>query len=133
MSNENADERTASTEDNLHHVSTAAALDPGERVVVDIDGMEVALFNVDGEYHAMANYCVHQGGPVAEGLISGTVSCEMAEDGWDLFYDKEDQFVACPWHGWQFEIETGKHKSSTDHRIPTFDVVNLDGELYVEW
>ena len=53
-----------------------------------VEGRWVALFNVDGTYHAIDAICLHRGGPLADGMLS-------------------DCIVTCPWHGWQFDITTG--------------------------
>ena len=53
-------------------------------------GRIVALFNVDGAFYAIDGICSHAGGPLGEGTLSG---CE----------------VTCPWHGWQFDVTTGRH------------------------
>ena len=53
-----------------------------------VDGRWVALFNVDGRYHAIDAICLHRGGPLADGVLSHCI-------------------VTCPWHGWQFDVTTG--------------------------
>lgn len=109
-------------------VIEADELPPGDRVIVEIDGREIAVFNVDGELYALANYCVHQGGPVCEGLLSGTVG---VDDDLDLVYEKEGEIVACPWHGWEFEVRTGEHLADPGYRLPSYDVTVEDGEVYL--
>lgn len=110
------------------YVAEAEALAPGDRVIVEVDGQEIAVFNVDGEFHALANYCVHQGGPVCEGLLSGAVG--MGDD-LDLVYERVGEIVACPWHGWEFEIATGKHLADPTYRLPTYDVTVEEGTVYL--
>ncbi len=61
---------------------------PGSARQVTVDGRWVALFNVDGVYHAVDNLCLHRGGPLCEGSVKGNV-------------------VTCPWHGWQFDVTSG--------------------------
>jgi nitrite reductase/ring-hydroxylating ferredoxin subunit len=112
-----------------HHVVSEAELAGTDRVVADVEGREIAVFNLDGEYHAVANYCVHQGGPACEGLLSGTVS---VSEGMELSYEQEGEIVACPWHGWEFDVRTGEHLARPQYRLPTYDVVTEDGEVYVE-
>lgn len=69
-------------------VAGTSDLKPGENKVVDVDGEQVALFNVDGEFFAISNTCAHRGGPLGEGSLEGDV-------------------VTCPWHGWRFNVRTG--------------------------
>src|SRR4051812_27455134 len=63
-------------------------LPPGGSLEVEHEGHIYALFNVDGVISAIDGICAHQGGPLADGPLRGTM-------------------VTCPWHGWQFDIRTG--------------------------
>jgi nitrite reductase/ring-hydroxylating ferredoxin subunit len=69
-------------------VARAADLAPGQGRQVTIDRSWVALFNVEGEFHAVDGTCLHRGGPLAEGALSGCI-------------------IACPWHGWEYNVRTG--------------------------
>jgi nitrite reductase (NADH) small subunit len=111
-----------------HFVISAGELSRGERAMIEIDGLEIGVFNIDGEYHALANYCVHQGGPGCGGRITGKVT--EAEDG-TLTYDQRGEVVCCPWHGWEYDITTGEHLADPSLGLLTFDVVERDGDLYV--
>ena len=53
------------------------------------DGNELAIFNVNGEYYAIENFCPHRGAPLSEGVMCGHI-------------------VECGWHGWQFDVRTGE-------------------------
>ena len=63
-------------------------LGPGSRRVVDVDGVAVAVFNLDGEYFAIQDICTHDGGELANGKLEGEV-------------------IICPRHGARFSIKTG--------------------------
>lgn len=65
----------------------------GEGRVVEVDGTSIALFNMDGNFYAMDNTCLHRGGPLGEGSLEGTE-------------------VTCPWHGWTYDIKTGQCASA---------------------
>lgn len=65
-------------------------------------GDEVAVFNIDGEYYAINNFCPHKGAPLAEGTICGHI-------------------VECSWHGWQFDVRTGECLTVPD-RVKTYKV-----------
>lgn len=116
--------------ENLHHVTSADDIEDGERVVVDIEGREIAVFYSNDEYHALSNYCTHQGGPACEGLLSGTLDVDEDDE---LIWACDDEIVACPWHGWEFDITSGEHLASDDYRLPSYDVHVIDGDLYVEF
>lgn len=84
-------------------VAKAADLRPGEGKAYTIKGREIALFNVDGTFYALDNFCPHQGGPLADGYIEGAT-------------------VTCPWHAWCFDIRTGKMSIGDLGLIDTFEV-----------
>jgi nitrite reductase/ring-hydroxylating ferredoxin subunit len=111
----------------LHPVEPAANLSEGERITVDIKGREITLFKSNDEFHAVLNFCPHQGGPLCEGLLDGTLTI----DDWEWTYSCDGEIVSCPWHGWEFDIKTGEHLSKSDYQVPTYDVVVRDGEVYV--
>ncbi len=66
----------------------ASEISPGKSKVVKFLGQSVALFNTQGDVHAIDNTCPHQGGPLGEGTLEGDV-------------------VTCPWHAWRYNIKTG--------------------------
>lgn len=92
--------------DTRYEVCPAEELGPGERKIVEPDELphSVGVFNVDGEYHAVANVCPHQLAPLCEGTITG----EMASEGVGDFQPTRDgEVIQCPWHGWKFDITDG--------------------------
>lgn len=97
----------------------------GRAIGVEIDGIEVAVFNTDGEYFAMANRCAHQHAPLCK---AGEEKIN-AEHTWTKTrgtVDTDTNTVTCPWHLWEWDLETGTHEV-TGKRIGTFDVV-VDGD-----
>ena len=73
----------------------------------------IAVFHSDQGFHAIDGICPHAGGPIAEGTLRGCI-------------------VTCPWHGWQFDVSTGKHCLSDQIRQATYPVRVADGMLEVE-
>lgn len=104
--------------------------DDGSRVLAEVEGIEVAVFRVEGDYHAVANHCVHQGGPVCEGELRGRTT--VADDGWNWEYDETEKHVVCPWHGWLFDVTTGASPDDDRYVVPTYDVTVEDGEVFVD-
>lgn len=116
----------------LHYVLPADELEEGERVIIDVNEREVVVARNDGDLYAFANYCPHQGGPLGEGSLSGWL--DLSEGGGsvaDLSYDESQCVISCPWHGWGFDIESGDHVTQPKYRIPTYDVIVRDGEIYL--
>ena len=100
----------------------------GSRVITEVEGQEIAVFRHEGEYYALANFCIHQAGPLCEGALSGGISTD--EDGWDWVYDDEERYIVCPWHGWMFDIETGRSPKDERYAVPTYDAVVERGTVY---
>lgn len=69
-------------------VAQTSELPSGERIVVEVKGHYVAIFNVGGTYYAIEDLCTHDDGPLAEGELDGTD-------------------IECPRHGARFDIRTG--------------------------
>ena len=70
-------------------VATVDEVPAGQAKLVEVNGQEIALFNLDGAFHALDNSCTHVGGPLCEGEITGTE-------------------VTCPWHGAVFDVTSGQ-------------------------
>lgn len=116
--------------DGRHHVASLDELaEDGTRVIAEVAGQEVAVFRVGGALHALANYCVHQGGPLCEGPLAGRLSTPTENGG--LRYEPTESVVRCPWHGWRFDVTTGESLQSDRYAVPTYDVEVEDGEVYV--
>lgn len=115
--------------DGTVHVGSLELFDDTDRVLVSVENREIAVYSTDEGIYALSNYCVHQGGPMCEGLLSGTVSAD--EDG-ELDYDLENRVVSCPWHGWEFDVRDGRHLSNAAYRLPSYAVAVEDGEVYLE-
>jgi 3-phenylpropionate/trans-cinnamate dioxygenase ferredoxin subunit len=86
-------------------VARADEIPPGERKLVSVRGRDVAVFNVAGEYFAVLDRCPHQGGSLCRGKLVGRVE----SDGPGRYrYQSRGEIVRCPWHGWEFDLRTGK-------------------------
>lgn len=115
--------------DGLVYVADRTEFAGTDRIVAHVQGREIAVFDIDGEFYALSNHCVHQGGPVCEGMVSGGLT---VDDEMELAYSYEDRLVSCPWHGWEFNIESGAHLARTKYRLPTYDVVVRDNRVYLD-
>ncbi|WP_026370801.1 Rieske (2Fe-2S) protein [Kallotenue papyrolyticum] len=98
-------------------VATIDQLPPGRMLYVEVEGLPIALANVDGAIYAFGDACRHEGGPLSSGVLRGDV-------------------VTCPWHGWAYNVRTGKSViPPVGLRIPTYDVRVEDQDVFVviEW
>ncbi|WP_135824988.1 Rieske (2Fe-2S) protein [Halorussus ruber] len=122
----------SSSESTVYHVTSVDDMEEGDRLLVDIDGQSLAIFRGSEEFYAISNYCQHQGGPMCKGRMLNPLDSTKSKDAWELSQDSDVPTVACPWHGWEYELETGEHVAPTKYNLPTYDTIVEDGELYVE-
>ena len=89
-------------------VAKTSEINEGEGKVVEANGKQIALFNVDGKIYAIDNVCKHQGGPLGEGTCEGNI-------------------VSCPWHNWKYDVTTGVSPVNPQVKVDTFEI-KVEGE-----
>jgi nitrite reductase/ring-hydroxylating ferredoxin subunit len=104
--------------------------DPGRRVV-EVDGIAVGVFRRNGRFTAYENVCPHMGGPVCQGRIMPRVVELIADDKTSLgfAFSKDQANVVCPWHGYEFDIGTGRHQGNPRTRLLPVKIAVVDGDL----
>jgi len=114
-------------------VCKVGEIDHGESKVVKVKGVEVGIFNIEGKFYALLNSCQHQSGPVCTGDIRRRVGGEIPPLGkLPDEYFTDDYVVICPWHGWTYDIRTGKHAGDPGIGIPTYKVLVEDQTVYLD-
>ena len=88
-----------------HVVATVDDIAPGQRKLVHVQGRDIGIFNVGGEFFAIANRCPHEGASLCKGRVVGLA--ESSEPG-SYQLSRPGEMVRCPWHGWEFDIRTGQ-------------------------
>jgi nitrite reductase (NADH) small subunit len=79
-----------------------------------VEGATIAVANVDGKFFAINNTCLHRGGPLAEGELNGKV-------------------VTCPWHGWQYDVTSGKLIMNPTVGVNCYPVEIRGEDIFVEF
>jgi 3-phenylpropionate/trans-cinnamate dioxygenase ferredoxin subunit len=103
-----------------HFVALLRDFPPGTRRIVTIQGRSIGVFNIDDQFYALKNSCPHQGAPLCTGRIKGTF---VATKPYEYVYARENEIIKCPWHGWEFEISTGRSIFNPHRvRVATYDV-----------
>lgn len=98
---------------NFHKALPVAELAKGKGCAVTIDNKSIALFNINGKFHAIDNTCPHRMGPLSEGTLAGST-------------------VSCPWHGWTFDVTTGDCGVNPLAKIGVYET-KIDGDfVYVK-
>lgn len=113
-------------------VGPADGIRDGEGIVVTIEGRSIGVFNVDGEFFALRNRCAHQGGPLCTGAVFPLLDARVDDQGEvHEFFDRERCVVACPWHGWEYDLRTGRCPADPSRRVMTYPAQVRDGEVVV--
>ncbi len=116
-----------------HTVIAADELADGERILVELEGRQIAVFNIDGEYRAYANWCPHQGGPLCEGGLTGTHTATYDRESLTLeeHWHRDGEIIMCPWHGWKFDLTDGGCLSRRSVKLRSYPVDVTDGNVVV--
>ena len=111
-------------------VGRADELPPGACRIVEVGGRSIGVLNVDGRYHALRNVCPHQGAPLCEGTVSGTMVPSAPHE---YVYGLEGRVLRCPWHKFEFDLETGRALHDPERwRVKVYPVAVEDGLVVVE-
>ena len=97
----------------LVRVAQTSEIPSGEGRSFEVEGKTIAVFNVNGQFHAVDGVCPHRGGPLGEGYL-------------------EDRVVTCPWHGWRFDVTTGQSPVNPAAKVPCYAVKVEGTDLLVE-
>ena len=93
--------------------AAAAEIPAGAVREVDVEGKAIAVANVGGGFHAIDNTCLHRGGPLGDGPLEGKI-------------------VTCPWHGWQYDVTTGKVAQNPAIGVDAYAVEVRGEDVFVD-
>ncbi|MFQ5682396.1 MAG: Rieske (2Fe-2S) protein [Candidatus Binatia bacterium] len=80
----------------------------GSGKTFEVNGKPVAVFNLDGQFYAISDTCLHRGGPLGEGELDG-------------------KFVVCPWHAWRYDVTSGVNEMNPALAVEKFEI-KLEGD-----
>lgn len=106
-----------------HKIGGTDQISEGEGICVEVDGIEVAVFNLEGEFHAIQNRCIHKNAPLCKAgrQKKNAPECEVPTRG---RVNVESSTVNCPWHWWEWDLKTGSNPVN-DMQMRTF-LVEID-------
>lgn len=105
-------------------VASSDELPMGGRKLVEVAGRSLGLFNVQGEIVAVLNVCPHELAPVCRGRVGGTTLPSLPGE---FCWGREGEILACPWHGWEFDLLTGQALADPRRRLRRYPV-RVDGD-----
>jgi 3-phenylpropionate/trans-cinnamate dioxygenase ferredoxin subunit len=86
-------------------IGRVVEIPPGARKLVTVAGRSIGIFNLGGEFFAVRNRCPHRGASLCLGEIYGTLDSPGPGE---YRHSPSDAVLRCPWHGWEFELRTGR-------------------------
>lgn len=107
-----------------HAVCRLEDLPPGTRRQVDLDGRTICVANVDGVVYALRDTCPHQGASLCRGTLGSTMLPSQPRE---YVVGLEGMVLRCPWHGWEFRVDTGVSLFDPRTRVKTYPVTIEDG------
>jgi nitrite reductase/ring-hydroxylating ferredoxin subunit len=114
-------------------VATSEDVAEGGRIVVEVDGAELGVFRLDGRLYAWANDCAHAGGPVCQGKLVRRVVERLDGDRRSLGdHFGDETHLVCPWHGYEFDVRTGRHPAGGGIALAGYPVREHGGEIHVD-
>lgn len=102
-----------------HEVCPVEELPPGERTIVEVSGLSIGVFNVDGDFYGLLNTCPHQLADLCRGTVGGLVTSSAVGE---YDFERDGQVIRCPRHKWAFDITTGESVFNPHLATRTFDV-----------
>ena len=108
-------------------VGKAADFQNGDRKIVDVNGKSVGVFRIDDQFYAIRNRCPHQWGPLCLGDFAPRA---VSSGPGDVHMDDSPPLLACPWHGWEYDLATGQSFMGPGRGLApalTYDVNVLPG------
>ena len=109
-------------------VCAEGEVETGTSVVRNFDGLSVGGFNVDGRLYALRNVCPHRGGALCRGPVTGTT---LPTSDFRYVYGREGEIVRCAWHGWEFDITSGRSLVDPTIRAKTYPIEISEGRVYI--
>lgn len=109
-------------------IAKVGEIPPGGRKLVDIGGRSIGVFNVLGTLVAAHNVCPHEAAPVCLGRVSGTT---LPSPAGEFRWGRDGEILSCPWHGWEFDLLTGRALADTHRRLRLYPVTVEGDTIFV--
>jgi nitrite reductase/ring-hydroxylating ferredoxin subunit len=97
--------------------------------IVGIGARQIGVVRWGERVFAVNNRCAHQGGPLCRGILSGRLTAALPGD---LRLDDRAPTLACPWHGWEFDLDSGRALLDPKLRVRTFAARTANGRVLVD-
>ena len=103
---------------------------PGSHRIVTVGGRSIGVFRIGDRFYAIRNRCPHQGAPLCLGRVLGDAIAKVPGD---VEVSRSVLLLACPWHGWEYDLETGQSfMGASEPRVRSYGVQVEPGSALVE-
>jgi nitrite reductase/ring-hydroxylating ferredoxin subunit len=92
----------------------------GRATVITVDRRALGLIRWHDKVFALRSVCPHQSGPLCEGPVRPYLDADLPSS--NVAIDDDRPVIACPWHGWEFDVQTGRLVTGGPERVRTFPV-----------
>ena len=112
-------------------VGPLAGFAPGEPIRVDVGNRAIVVVRHNSEVFALRDLCPHMGAQLSSGRVGGTtLPCKPGDE---IVYGRAGEILTCPWHGWQFELTTGKSLCNPERaRVRRYQACIRAGHIFVD-
>lgn len=101
----------------------------GQVSIVTVGRTDIGIIRWSGKIYAVSAVCTHQGGPLCRGVLSSRLTAHQPGE---MALQDAAPVIACPWHGWEFDVSTGEAIWDPTMRVRTFTVEIVAGRVLVE-
>jgi nitrite reductase/ring-hydroxylating ferredoxin subunit len=113
----------------LQHVAELDELEEAKPRIVSVAGRDIGLIRANGTVYAVRNICPHKAAPLCRGLVRGTM---LPSEPATFVFGMENQILQCPWHGWEFDLETGRPVHGGQSKLTLYPVIVRGQSVYLE-
>lgn len=104
---------------------------PGSMIHTSLGPLPVVVVRTrSGELRAYADRCLHMGGQLSRGVLEW--SSISSTDVGEYRVERDGEILRCPWHGWQYDVETGATVFDASRKLRKFQISDIDGEIVLE-
>lgn len=111
-------------------LGAASDFEEGKCRIFELEGKSVGVVRWRGDFFAARNYCPHMGAQLClgkvEAMLTGADPIGRVEP------DEERPVLGCPWHGWQFDLRSGKSVSDERYKIRTYPIEVVDSRVLID-
>ena len=84
-------------------VANIKEISENQAKIIEHNEKQIAIFNINGNFYAISNVCLHRGGPIGEGFVN-------------------EFNITCPLHGWQYDLKTGQCNTAPGAKLETYQL-----------